>query len=234
MKIENNYLVFNKNELKIKRKIPARIFVGLCGFDNYKSKEDYLLLLHELCDEEVDPKYLRRGEFAEGLIKRCYERDGRCPTTYNKVEVRWDNFKNVRLWGGLIDIELPLEQTLVEVKSKSIRHYDFIDKNPPKNEVYQGLFYAYHRNYPKCIMEWVFFDAIQEEAIFNGDMPKTLHGMKRISKEFEVDRPHMMQLLSDAEKLVVDFRLNPKIPIALISPDVLQAVVKKNGGTSCH
>ena len=232
MEIKNNYLVFNKSELKIKRKIPARIFVGLCGFDNFKSREDYLLMLHELYDETVDDKFLKRGNFAEGLIKRCYERDGRCPTTYNKVEINWDNFKNIKVWGGLIDIELPLEQTLVEVKSKSIDKYDYIDRNPPKSEVYQGLFYAYHRGYPKCIMEWVFFTPLQEDAIFNGDMPSSLHGMKRISKEFEVDRPHMTKLLQDAEKFVMDFRLNPKVPIASISPDILQAVINKAKGVN--
>lgn len=229
MEIKNNYLVFNKNELKIKRKIPARIFVGLCGFDNFKSREDYLLMLHELYDEQVDPKYLRRGDFAEALVKRCYQRDGKCPTTYEKAEVKWDNFKNVKVWGGLIDIELPLDQTLIEVKSKSLSAYDFILKNPPKQEYYQGLFYAYHRNYPTCIMEWIFFDPETEADIFEGNMPKTLSKMKRISKVFEVDRPHMASLLESAEKFVADFRLNPKVPVSAVSPEILQAVIKKWG-----
>lgn len=232
MQIKDNYIIFNKNELRMKRKIPARIFVGLCGFDNFKTREDYLLMLHELYDETVDDRYLKRGDFAEGLIKRCYERDGRGPTTYNKVEIKWDNFKNIKVWGGLIDIELPLEQTLVEVKSKSIDKYDYIDRNPPKSEVYQGLFYAYHRGYPKCIMEWVFFTPPQEDAIFNGHMPQSLQGMKRISKVFEVDRPHMASLLESAEKFVKDFRENPKLPVASISPEILQAVIKKQGGSN--
>ena len=81
-------------------------------------------------------------------------------------------------------------------------------------------------------MEWVFFTPPQEDAIFNGHMPQSLHGMKRISKVFEVDRPHMAKLLEGAEKFVKDFRENPKLPVSSISPEILQAVIKKQGGSN--
>lgn len=228
MKIENNKLVFDKKELKIKKKIPARIFAGLNNFDKFNSPEMYLLMHHGLIpDEKIDPKYKLRGDFAENLVRKVYVRDGFNIIYHVPEDCNYDCFPHIKDWGGVPDIELPFDDTLIEVKSKSMSNYDYVSKYPSPSEYYQGLYYAYHRNFSSCIMEWIFFDPDTEDEIYNYKKPTTLKNLKRISKRYDVDRPEMSILLSNAKTKVERFRDNPEIPVDSIKPDVLQRIIKK-------
>ena len=104
-----------------------------------------------------------RGDFAEQIVKKIYERDGYNCTTYDKKQIKYDNFYDDRYFSGIIDIELIDNNTLIEVKSKSMKDYDKIVKYPPKHEIYQGLMYGFLRGYESIIMEWIFFDETTEQ-----------------------------------------------------------------------
>lgn len=228
MEIKDNYIYFEPHELKYKKKISARTFAGLCHFDKFNTPEEYLLEHHGLLEpEEIDKRYKLRGDFAEKIVKKVYERDNKVIISYDAEACKYDCFPNVKDWGGVPDIEVPMKNFIVEVKSKSMSHYDYISKFPLASEYYQGLFYAYLKGYPKVIMEWIFFDAETEQEIMNGKKPTTLKNLKRVTKEYEVDRPHIKGLLDTALDWVQTFRENRRISLHCISPRTLQRVITK-------
>ena len=221
MKIENGYLVVDPSEIKKFKKITGHSFVQLIGIDPFTKVGDCLLTMHELYKEKIDEKWLKRGDFAERVVQRVYKRDGHIITTYNKKEVNYDNFQDNLWFGGLLDIELLEEKTLVEVKSKPMKDYDFIVKNPPLHEIYQGLYYGYLREYDHITMEWVFFDKQTEEEIFN-DLPiTTLQNLKKYSKTFAINKDSMKEKLTQARNVLMEFRETGKIHISNISDKVL-------------
>lgn len=225
MKIENGYLVFDtENELKkIKyKKISGHNFVELIGFNKFSKPGDTLLTMYKFIETSVDQKYLFRGDLAEQIVKSVYKRDGHICTTYDKEKINYDNFQDNNYFSGLIDIELIEENTLIEVKSKSMKDYDYIIKYPPKQEIYQGLMYGFLRNYKYITMEWIFFDEESENEIFQGKKPTSLKNLKRYSKTYEVNENEMKQLLNTAYAIVRDFVNSKRIPINLISENMLK------------
>lgn len=227
MEIKDNYIIFKPSELKIKKKISARVFAGLCHFDKFNTPEEYLLEHHGLLEpENIDPGFKLRGDFAEKIVKKVYERDNDVVVSYDAEACKYDCFPNVKIWGGVPDIELPIKEVVVEVKSKSMKDYDYISKFPLQSEIHQGMFYAYLRGYPTVNMEWIFFDPKTEEEVMAGKKPTTLQHLKRISKTYEINRPYMKDLLDIAYQRVEEFRKNPRISIHCISPKTLQRVIK--------
>lgn len=219
MHIEDNFLIIDEDFKP--RKIFGHSFVGLCGLDPFNKIGDTLLIMHKLIKKDVPIKYLRRGDFAENIIKRVYERDGHKCTTYDKKEIEYDNFKELKYFGGIIDIELLEEKTLIEVKSKSMKDYDNIIKNIPKQELYQGLYYGFLRKYETIIMEYVFFDEKTEQEIFEDKKPTTLKNLKKHNAIVHINYIEMNNLLTQALKLNKAFEENKKISLNLISDEVL-------------
>ena len=219
--VEKDLLVIDKEDNVKCKKITGHSFVGLIGLDNFKRSGDWLLIMHCLLPTKIDPKWLKRGDFAEMIVKKTYEKNGVKCTTYDKKEINYDNF-NYEFFGGLIDIELINDNTLVEVKSKSMKDYDYICQNQPMNEVYQGLYYGRLRKYERIIMEWIFFDEETEKSVFEGKKPNTLQNLKRLSKTYFIDKQDMDQKLVLAKKIVDNFRKTLTIPLSMISDETLK------------
>ena len=127
----------------------------------------------------------------------------------------------------MIDIELPDEDTLIEVKSKDLKNYNLIASNPPLAEVYQGMFYAYMRHYNRFKMVWIFFDPETQEEIFNDKKPTTLKNLKKLENNYKVDYEKMSSLLEKARDMVNDFSVSKKIPISDISPEIFERLKKR-------
>lgn len=227
MKVENGYLVFAPYDpIKIK-KITGHSFVDLLGINKFVKRGDALLSLHGVCSEKVDPKYLRRGDFAEYIAKIYYQREGHVCITYDKKEIGYDNFKENKTCGGIIDIEMPAERSLVEVKSKSLKDYNLVINNPPANELYQGMFYAYLRGYVSFNMFWLFFDENTENEIFAGVKPTSLKNIKKFEKEYFVDTADIKNKIAEAEAIVENFRKEKRIPLSEISPKYIELLKTK-------
>ena len=222
MYVKNNILYFEPSDYLRKKKISARSLVELVGLNNFKKAGDAILSIYSVVKEDVDPKWLRRGEFAERIVKAVYERDGHKCVTYNPQEIKYDCFPEDPFFGGIIDIDLPEEDTLIEVKSKDLKSYDMIDKNPPKHEVYQGMFYAYKRHYHRFKVIWVFFDPETQEEIFQGKKPTTLKNIKKLEKDFRVDFDEMSSILDKARDIINNFAVKKCIPISDISPELFE------------
>lgn len=222
MKVENGYLIVELDEIKKFKKITGHSFVQLIGLDPFTKVGDCLLLMHGFYSEKVDEKWLKRGEFAEKIVQSVYKRDGHKITTYNKYDIQFDNFQDYLWYGGLIDIELLEEETLVEVKSKALKDYDYICKNPPLHEVFQGMFYGYLRHYKSINMEWVFFDEKTQNEIFEDKPITTLKNLKKFPKTYNVDENFMKLKLDEALQIVLNFRETGRIHISDISDKVLK------------
>lgn len=228
MYIKDDFLYLSPEDyMPINKKISGHSFVALAGLDPFKKPGDALLEMHRFIKPEIDPKWQKRGAFAEDIVRKVYKRDGYDIVTYDAKEIKYDNFPNEHLFGGIIDIEVPDIKTLIEVKSKSLDKKEFIVNNPPLNEVYQAMLYAYLRGYTYFIMEWIFFDELTEQQVFNGEKPTTLKNLQRYSKVYDVDEEDLKQKMLTAEKYVKAFRLHRRIPLSLISQDALEALKSK-------
>ena len=222
MRIENGYLIVEKNEMLKFKKITGHSFVQLIGIDPFTKVGDCLLAMHGLYKETVDEKWLKRGNLAEEIVKKVYTRNGHKCTTYDKYEINFDNFQNYQHFGGLIDIELIEERSLIEVKSKSLKDYDYIIQKQPIQEVYQGLYYGFLRGYEAITMEWIFFDEQTQEEVFNDKPITTFKNLKKFNKRFSVNKEEIKEKLKTALQIVFDFRENGKIPLNNISDKVLK------------
>lgn len=233
MKIENGYLIIEPYEYIRNKKITGHSFVDLLGLNNFKKPGDTLLTMHGFVAEKVDEKWLKRGDFAEKIVYLLYTQKykKRC-ITYDKQVIKWDNFQEKKNFGGLIDIELLDDKSLIEVKSKSLKDYEYICENQPLNEVYQGEYYAFLRGYETFKMEWIFFDPITEEEIFSGKKPTTLKNIRRFSKEYKVNFKEMEDKTKEALTILENFRKERKIPLDQISEINIEKL-KESGRIVC-
>ena len=79
-------------------------------------------------------------------------------------------------------------------------------------------------------MEWDFFDEESENLLFQGQKPKTLKNLKRISKEFVVDYDEMANMCYLAQEIVTDFRKTLTIALEDISEEnifIIQKMIKE-------
>ncbi len=228
MRIENNYLIFEPSDnVKINpRRITGHSFVELLGLNKFTPVGDALVYMFKILKKQVDEKYLKRGTYAEAIVKVWLEKQGYECVTYDASKINYNNFESVRDFGGVIDIEIPSCQTLVEVKSKSMKNYSYIEKQKPLDEVYQGMLYAYSRNYATFKMIWIFFDESTENEIFNGLKPTTLKNIKKIEEEYVVDDSDMVQKMYEAKSIVDKFIETKRISLNDLSQECLNELEK--------
>jgi len=182
---DKKYICFDKEDIKKIKKISGHAFVEIAGLNHFNPKGDAVLGLFGFYKNDVDKKYLYRGDLAEKIVQKVYSRTTKIQV-YDKKSINYDNFQDNKYFGGLIDIELPFDKAYVEVKSKSMSAYDSVNNYPPMDEVYQGLLYCVLGHKDKLIMEWIFFDEKAEQEIFNGMQPSSLKELKKITKEYLV------------------------------------------------
>lgn len=232
MEIKNGYLYFETEKtVETKKKMSGHAFVELSGFNKYQKKGDCVLSLLGLLKNEVDPKYLFRGNVAEAIVRKIASTKYEDIVWYDeedKQKNHYDFFPEYLQCGGIPDIEIPSKQTLIEVKSKSLAKKQEIISNPPLEEIYQGLFYGYLRNVPKIEMAWVFFDKESETAIFQKQKPKTLSKVETYFKTYEVNREEMKTRISEALKYYNACVKEKRIPLEDISPKILRALKVEN------
>ena len=232
MRFDSEYVYFDIEDIaKMKfKKITGHSFVGLIGYDNFNKVGDTLLYMHNILPNVVDPKWLKRGDYAEELVHKVYKRDypDNVIVRYDdKKAINYDNFENIYLnLGGIIDLEDLSINKIIEVKSKSMKDYDRIDKVKPLNEVYQGLLYTFLRKYDDLTMEWIFFDSESENLLFEGKKPNTNKNLKRISFDIKCNHDEMKQLCQKALKIVHNFRKEYRIKLSDISPKNIELLKK--------
>ena len=164
MYIQGDYLYFELD--KPPKKITGTKFAPLVDKNPYTKRGDQMLeLLNLLPKEDIDPYYTYRGEITERIVKELFENNGKVCKTWDKNEIGFDNFKDENNFGGLIDIYLPNENTVIEVKSKSLRKLGDIMENGSEYEFLQGALYTDLIKADKLIMCWVFYNAETEQLM---------------------------------------------------------------------
>ena len=172
---DGNY-IFERKYAK-RKKITSRLYPDLLGKNQYTSIGHSILERFSLLEkEEIDPFYSVRGELAErlalryikDLYKKIYNMNIEC-RTWDKDEVKYDNFRHLQNYGGLIDIAItsPEEHiAVVEVKSKNMDKFKSIERSQGNiEEVMQGEYLAYLSAVDKYIMIYAFFSNDQEKMI---------------------------------------------------------------------
>lgn len=229
LEVRDNYLYFETNITpQTKKKITGHSFVELCGLSAFNKKGDTVLGLLEFYKNQVDPKYLNRGNIAEKIVELLLKKNNINYIYYteeDKKKYGYDFFPQLFQFGGIPDFEIPEQDYLIEVKGKSMSKYDEIVKEQPKEEVYQGLYYSYLRGYKKAKLIWVFFDEETEKEIFAGKKPTTLSKCKIFAKDYDVNREELHQMAYDSALYYNKCIQEKRIPIEDISPKVLRSVL---------
>lgn len=236
MQIKNGYLCFYPFDTgnigkdgKKPKKITGHSFVGLIGKDPFKPKGDYLLdLFRILPSDPIDPYYLERGDIAEDLIQRRYTKDGHKYQKWDKKQIKYDNFQNIENFGGLVD-GLIDDCIINEVKSKLLKDYDNIVQNGKESEELQGMYYATLWGLDTLFMDWVFFTEEQEKELRETHNITNWSGMKRFSKQFNVDRRYIMGLMKQALDYYNYCLGCGMIPLEDLSDKALQRLMKEKG-----
>lgn len=171
---------FDKMQKKKVGKVTSRMFPILLGKNKFQGLGTAILdRVGFLEKEDIEPWYKVRGDLGEHLaniyLKEMFRK-------YMGVEIVSKNFRTTDFpsfdmfhkhekFGGVVDIGIssPEEyRSVVEVKSKNIKDYDFEKKRikyENEEEVYQGEMLAVMSKAPTLYMAWVFFTDKQEDEI---------------------------------------------------------------------
>jgi hypothetical protein len=176
--VEGDY-VFEKIKNAQHKKITSRAFACLLGKNSFESAGKTILERCNMVEKEaIDPYYTVRGAVGEHLIEdyfidvyKKYKNIDVKVLSWDAKSVNFDNFAKNPTFGGLLDraISEPKEErAVIEVKSKSLKDYAFIDgKKGVEEEVLQGKFLATLSKVSTCYMAYIFFDEQQEELLKN-------------------------------------------------------------------
>lgn len=230
IKQDNLYIYVDTDKtVRTKKKISGHSFVGLVDFDKFNKRGDIILSLLGIKKDEVDPKYAYRGELAEMVVRAIYERKLKKQIVWYDEEAKKDNnydfFPTYLQCGGIPDIEIPSEQTLIEVKSKSMKDYAYIKEHgAPASELYQALYYGFLRKYKKITMFYVFFDEESEQLAFQNKPIKTYNNLKFLTQTYDVKEEEIDFLVKSALNYYNDCVKNKRIPISDLSKTVLNEI----------
>ena len=223
MKIQDNNLTFFK-------KITGTTYPDMAGLNKFKPKGDCILSMLGYVKEPFDEFYTKRGELAEKLALQSLTKRGKKCVVYDKKAVDYDNFKNNPYFGGLIDIEIPSENTLYEIKSKNIKDYDKIVSKGDLVQEEQALHYGYLRQYKEVHIMWIFFDDNSEAEIRAGKPVSTYKNLKMFEKTLPVDLAREDKLHKEALLYYTHCLALQEIPLQDVSDKYLQILKLKRPG----
>lgn len=158
-----------------------------------------------------------------------YEKQGQKYQLWDKKEINYDNFNDVsKYFGGLVD-GLLNDNTIVEIKSKSMDKYDFISKNAIESEEYQAKLYGTLWGLENIKMQYVFCSEQLENKIRNNEPLTSAKDCKRIEKDLIVNFDQMKQFMILALKYYWGCYQTLSIPLADISPSYLERLKNEKG-----
>lgn len=235
IRIEDGYLKFDLHDIYINKKtnLPKKItghsFVALIDKDNFKPKGDCVIdLLKILPMQPIDEFYQIRGKYGEKLIERMYLRERRQYCTYEGKDINWDNFPDIKYFGGLVDGLLD-GATIVECKSKSLSNKEYVINNKIENEELQAEFYATLWNLNSVFMEYVFFPEEIENKIRNKEKIESFKGCERYQKALVVDNNKIVDYMKQALKYYMTCYSTFSIPLEDISDKYMQRLMTEKG-----
>lgn len=220
MKLQNDAVTFFK-------KITGTTFPDLAGLNKFKPKGDAVLAMLGYISEPFDEFYTKRGALAEQLALKSLTKRGKKCVVYDKKECDYDNFQSNPYFGGLIDIEIPSENTLYEIKSKNIKDYEEIVSKGNLVQEEQALHYGYLRKYKEVHIMWIFFDDETENCIRNNLPITTYKNLKMFEKTLPVDLEREDKLHKEALLYYTHCLALQEVPVSDISDKYKELLKKK-------
>jgi len=230
VEIKGDYLILPKYYKA--KKITATSFYGLLGGNKFKPKGDYLLSVLGLLKEPFDPFYTKRGAIAESVLNLWLQNKGYTTKTWDKYEIKFDNFPAHKELGGMIDIAITNPyRCVVECKSKNIKDQEKIKQFPNLEQEHQAIFYGYMSKCHKVKIIYVFFTDEQEECIRN-DKPLDPVKLVDLVEFYEKDLEYNDKEIEDKLKQVIAYKKKcmqeGRIPLADVSDKALELLgIKK-------
>lgn len=225
MKVVGEYLDFSDEYQKI-TEISASNFSSIAGLSSFNPKGDGVLKHFGIYRPAFDSKYQLRGAVAEDLVERKLKQEGKTYVHFNPKTHHWNIFKDDH-FKGVPDFEVNNDY-YIEVKSKNIKSYDFINEaaKPNLDEIYQAALYTRLSGKDHFQMQWIFFDDALEEAIFNGqkDISSLINSetCKRVVKDYKLSEFDIDYKMQEAVEYLEQALLTKKILISDVSNKLLE------------
>lgn len=251
---KGNYFQIDFSKYKVK-KITSRTFPILLGKNNFTSiGYGVLERANLIVFEEIDKFYTLRGDIAEKITKQLvidfYKHKEKVDIELKVFKPQdfkgFDMFDKSYKWGneyfgGVPDLTItkPSEfRTVIEVKSKNIKSYDYIiEKNRvPEEEIMQGEMLSTLSKAPNLIMAYIFFTDEQENVIKDGlannktadqiieENKWNYRVIKSKFKLYDIDMDKTYKEMEKAKKFLDDIIASGKVSKQLFNVDELMII----------
>lgn len=145
MKIQVNQTTIKvlegKEQLK-QKKITGTRLATILGLNKFNSPFGAWAEMIGLYKPVIPDKYLKVGQLLEKpIIKAIEDMYDFNIKTFDKNEIKFDNFKNNPIFGGMVDGIDYDKKTLVEIKTTNVKSKRFWDKQVPIEYWYQAQLY---------------------------------------------------------------------------------------------
>lgn len=146
MKIQINKNTINvlevRGELK-QKKITGTRLATILGLNKFNSPFSAWAEMTGLYKPVIPDKYLKVGQVLEKpIIKEIEDMYDFNIQTFDKNEIKFDNFKDNPIFGGLVDGIDYEKSTLVEIKTTNVKNKKYWDRQIPTEYWYQAQLYC--------------------------------------------------------------------------------------------
>lgn len=146
MKIQinkNNIDIFEVNSELKQKKITGTRLATILGLNKFNSPFSAWAEMIGLYKPIIPDKYLKVGQVLEKpIIKEIEDMYDFNIKTFNKNEIKFDNFKDNPIFGGLVDGIDYEKSTLVEIKTTNVKNKRYWDRQIPTEYWYQAQLYC--------------------------------------------------------------------------------------------
>lgn len=146
MKIQinkNNITVTDVNSELKQKKITGTRLATILGLNKFNSPFSAWAEMIGLYKPVIPDKYLKVGQVLEKpIIKEIEDMYDFNIKTFDKNEIKFDNFKDNPIFGGLVDGIDYEKSTLVEIKTTNVKNKKYWDRQIPTEYWYQAQLYC--------------------------------------------------------------------------------------------
>ena len=131
-----------KEQLK-QKKITGTRLATILGLNKFNSPFSAWAEMTGLYKPVIPDKYLKVGQILEKpIIKEIEDMYDFNITTFDKNEIKFDNFKDNPIFGGMVDGIDEEKRTLIEIKTTNVKNKKYWDRNIPIEYWYQAQLYC--------------------------------------------------------------------------------------------
>lgn len=144
IQIKNNQIeVLQGKEMLKQKKITGTRLATVLGLNKFNSPFSAWAEMTGLYKPVIPDKYLKVGQVLEKpIIKSIEDMYDYNIKTFDKNEIKFDNFRENPVFGGMVDGIDEEKKTLVEIKTTNVKNKRYWDKQVPVEYWYQAQLYC--------------------------------------------------------------------------------------------